>query len=118
MQAVTDEKLSETEVKFRDAHACCVVMASKGYPQSYDKGFEITIPSEIENTVYVAGAALNDGKLVTAGGRVLGATAVANSLSEAIDEAYAKVKSIKFDNAYYRSDIGKRALKALATEEK
>ena len=118
MQAVTDEKLSETEVKFRDAHACCVVMASKGYPQSYDKGFEITIPSEIENTVYVAGAALKDGKLVTAGGRVLGATAVANSLSEAIDEAYAKVKTIKFDNAYYRSDIGKRALKALATEEK
>ena len=118
MQAVTDERLSDIEVKFRDAHACCVVMASKGYPQSYDKGFEITIPSEIENTVYVAGAALNDGKLVTAGGRVLGATAVADSLTEAIDKAYGMVGTIKFDNAYYRSDIGKRALAALTTEER
>ncbi len=118
MQAVTDERLSDIEVKFRDAHACCVVMASKGYPQSYDKGFEITIPSEIENTVYVAGATLNDGKLVTAGGRVLGATAVADSLTEAIAKAYGMAGTIKFDNAYYRSDIGKRALLALTTEEK
>ncbi len=118
MQAVTDEKLNDTEVKFKDAHACCVVMASNGYPQSYDKGFEITIPSEIDNMVYVAGAELKDGKLVTAGGRVLGATAVANSLNEAINEAYKMVKTINFDNAYYRNDIGKRALNALTSEDK
>ncbi len=113
MQAVTDQKLSETEVKFKDAHACCVVMASKGYPEAYDKGFEITIPTEIENTVYVAGAELKEGKLLTSGGRVLGATAVADSLENAIKSAYDMVKTIKFDNAYYRSDIGKRALAAL-----
>ena len=118
MQAVTDERLSDIEVKFRDAHACCVVMASKGYPQSYDKGFEITIPEEIADTVYVAGAGLKDGKLVTSGGRVLGATAVADGLTDAIDKAYGMVETIKFDNAYYRSDIGKRALLALTTEER
>lgn len=113
MQAVTDQKLDEIEVKFKDAHACCVVMASKGYPEAYQKGFEITIPTEIEDTVYVAGAELKEGKLLTSGGRVLGATAVANSLENAIESAYDMVEKIKFDNAYYRSDIGKRALAAL-----
>lgn len=116
MQSVTNGTLENTEVKFKDANACCVVMASKGYPQSYDKGFEINIPKEIEDNVYVAGAAIKDNKLVTAGGRVLGATAISDSLENAIEKAYGMVKTIEFKNAYYRNDIGKRALAAM--EEK
>ncbi len=113
MQAVTDERLSEVEVKFAtDRSAACVIMASDGYPAHYEKGFEITIPVEVAEGVYVAGAALKDGKVVTSGGRVLGVTAVANTLPEALAAAYAKVEVIHFDNAYYRHDIGQRALKA------
>ncbi len=112
MQAVTEEKLSETEVKFANKSACCVIMASKGYPEAYDKGFEITIPAEISDKVYVAGAALKDGKVVTAGGRVLGAVEIADTLKDAIDASYALVDKISFENAYYRTDIGQRALKA------
>jgi phosphoribosylamine--glycine ligase len=115
MKAVTEERLSEIEVKFSKGSACCVIMASKGYPESYEKGFEMTIPSEIKDSVYVAGAKLEDGVLKTNGGRVLGATAKADTLKEAIKGAYELVKKIKFDNAYYRNDIGNRALKA--TEE-
>ena len=110
MQAVTNETLSNVDVKFADKSACCVIMASNGYPKSYDKGFEMTIPEEISENVYVAGAKLSDGKLLTDGGRVLGATAIADTLEEAITDSYKMVKEIKFENAYYRSDIGKRAL--------
>ena len=113
MQATTNGTLDKTEVEFRDGHACCVIMASKGYPTAYEKGFEMTIPEEIADNVYVAGAALRDGKLVTAGGRVLGATATADSLANAVKSAYALVDRIHFDNAYYRHDIGARALAAL-----
>ena len=112
MQAVTEERLSDIDVKFSDKNACCVIMASNGYPQSYDKGFEITIPQDIADNVYVAGAALKDGKLVTSGGRVLGATAIAENLKQAIDDSYALVDRIHFDNACFRHDIGARALKA------
>ena len=112
MQAVTNETLSETPVVFADKAACCVIMASNGYPKSYEKGFEMTIPQEISDNVYVAGAKITDGKLVTNGGRVLGATAVADTLKEAIDKSYDMVKTIKFENAYYRTDIGKKALMA------
>ncbi len=112
MQAVTNETLADTDVKFSDGHACCVVMASKGYPQKYESGFEITIPDEIADSVYVAGAKIEDGKLKTAGGRVLGVTATADTLEGAINAAYAKVEKISFANAYCRKDIGQRALKA------
>ncbi len=112
MQAVTNETLSDTEVKFADKSACCVIMASNGYPKSYDKGFEMTIPSDISDNVYVAGAKLSDGKLLTDGGRVLGATAISETLEGAIEKSYNMVKNIKFENAYYRKDIGKRALMA------
>ncbi|MBQ2960225.1 MAG: phosphoribosylamine--glycine ligase [Oscillospiraceae bacterium] len=114
MKAVRESKLSETEVKIRNEHACCVIMASKGYPESYEKGFEISIPAEIKDKVYVAGAKLSEGKLLTNGGRVLGVTEKADSLKEAIDKAYAAVEKIHFDNAYYRHDIGARAMKAAA----
>ena len=112
MKAVTDEKLAETEVRFSKNHACCVIMASKGYPQSYEKGFEVNIPAEISDRVYVAGAVRKDGKLLTNGGRVLGATAVEETLEKAIKSAYALVGRISFENAYFRRDIGARAMKA------
>ncbi len=110
MQAVTEERLAEIDVKFKDEYACCVIMASKGYPSGYEKGFVLTIPEEIEHKVYVAGAAMKDGALVTNGGRVLGATELAPSLEKAILGAYALVEKIGFENAYYRHDIGKKAL--------
>ena len=113
MQATTNGTLAECEVKFADKSACCVIMASKGYPEKYESGFEIKIPESAKDSVYVAGAKLADGKLLTAGGRVLGVTATAPTLKEAIDGAYEKVKTIKFDNAFYRSDIGARAMKAI-----
>ena len=113
MRAVTAGKLAETEVKFRDANACCVVLASKGYPGSYGKGYEITIPDSVRPNVFVAGAALKDGKLVTSGGRVLGVTAVADTLPEAVKDAYALAEQVAFENRYMRQDIGQRALQAV-----
>lgn len=112
MQATTNGTLAQTEVKFRDDYACCVILASKGYPTAYEKGYPISIPGEIASHVYVAGAARKDGQLVTSGGRVLGVTAIADSLKDAIREAYAMAETIRFDNCYYRHDIGARALEA------
>ena len=111
MQAVTNGTLAETEVRFKKENACCVIMASAGYPTSYEKGFEIKIPEELCENVYVAGAGKKDGKLVTAGGRVLGVTALAETLEEAIEKSYKMVEKIHFDNAFYRRDIGQKALK-------
>ncbi len=113
MRAVTDGKLKDTEVKFSDKSACCVIMASEGYPVSYEKGYEITIPDEVKDSVYVAGAKLSDDKLITNGGRVLGVTAVEDDLRGAVAAAYAKAEKISFGNAYYRHDIGCRALEVL-----
>ena len=113
MQATTNGTLAETEVKFADKHACCVILASNGYPTSYKKGFEITMTAEAAAHTYVAGAKLENGKLVTSGGRVTGTTAVADTLEDAIREAYRISDGVKFENAYRRSDIGQRALKAL-----
>ena len=110
MQAVADERLSEVEVKFSDKSACCVVMASNGYPGKYETGFEIKIDKNIEAEVYVAGAKLAEDKVVTGGGRVLGVVAVADSLENAVNKAYENVKYVSFENAFYRKDIGQRAL--------
>ncbi len=112
MRATTDGSLTDTAVEFSDKSACCVIMASDGYPGKYEKGYEIEADEEVMKDVYVAGAALKDGKLVTSGGRVLGVTSVADTLEDAIAASYEKVKKISFDNAYYRHDIGKRALAA------
>ena len=111
MRAVTDGTLADCPVRFRKAHACCLVLASAGYPAHYEKGYEIRIPAETLPHVYVAGAALKDGKLVTGGGRVLGVTAVADSLEKAVTEAYALGETITFENKYFRHDIGQRALR-------
>ena len=113
MMATASGNLENCNVKFANKAACCVIMASKGYPEKYESGFEITIDDEVFDSVYVAGAKLADGKLVNAGGRVLGVTAVADTLGEAIDAAYKKVEKVSFANAYYRRDIGKKAMKAL-----
>ena len=114
MKATTEGTLSECEVKFSNKAACCVIMASHGYPEKYDSGFEIDIDSSVENSVFVAGAKINEeGVLVTAGGRVLGVTAVEATLREAISASYEKVTKVGFANAYYRTDIGAKALKAL-----
>jgi phosphoribosylamine--glycine ligase len=112
MQATTNGTLSETEVRFAKKCACCVITASNGYPESYEKGYPITFTQEAEAHTYVAGAALKDGVLVTSGGRVTGTTAVADTLEEAIVEAYRLSDGVKFENAYRRSDIGQRALSA------
>ena len=116
MRATTDGTLAETEVRFGDKHACCVIMASDGYPETYEKGFPLDIPAEITKNVYVAGAARKDGVLVTNGGRVLGCTAVADTLPEAIRDAYALAEKVHFDNAFYRHDIGARAMRALTED--
>ena len=113
MKATAEGKLAETQVKWKDGHACCVVLASKGYPTKYEKGFPLTLPATKENEyIYVAGAALEDGVLKTNGGRVVGATAVADTLERAIDAAYDLAGRIHFENAYCRRDIGQRALAA------
>lgn len=116
MKSTTDGTLANCEVKFSSKNACCVIMASKGYPEKYQNGYEMEIPADIEKDVYVAGAKYENEKLYSNGGRVLGVTHVADTLKNAIDGAYSKVEKIKFDNAFYRHDIGARAL--MATEEK
>ena len=117
MLAVRGGCLNADMVRFKEGAACCVVLASEGYPKKYDTGFEIALP-EVgrDEAVYVAGAKLQDGKLLTAGGRVLGAVATAPTLREAIDKAYALADKIHFENAYMRRDIGKRALAAVKGE--
>jgi phosphoribosylamine--glycine ligase len=112
MQATTNGTLAQTEVRFAEKCACCVITASKGYPETYEKGYPITFTKEAQVHTYVAGAAIKDGILVTAGGRVTGTTAVADSLKDAIREAYRLCEGVQFENAYRRSDIGQRALLA------
>ena len=112
MQATTNGTLADTEVSFSNRHACCVVTASAGYPESYQKGYEITMTDEAKEHTFVAGAKLEEEKLLTSGGRVTGTTAVADSLAEAITEAYRIADGVQFENAYRRSDIGQRGLAA------
>ena len=114
MRACREGTLKEEMVKFSPGAACCVVLASDGYPRKYETGFEISLPeTQPWEEIYVAGAKAADGKLVTSGGRVLGAVATAEGLAQAVEKAYALADRIRFENAYMRRDIGKRALKAL-----
>ena len=118
MLTCTEGKLSETPVEFSSESAACVILASGGYPEHYEKGKEI---SGLENgqlpggeaMVYHAGTALKDGRLVTSGGRVLGVTATAPDLAAALEKAYAAADNISFEGLHRRSDIGRRALEAL-----
>lgn len=112
MMDVRDEKLTADKVKFSEDSTCCLILASKGYPQTYDKGFPITFNCDT-NDIFIAGAKIVNDKLVTSGGRVLGITKRATSLKEAIDLAYKAADDVYFDNKYYRNDIGHRALEIL-----
>lgn len=113
MLATTRGTLAETPVEFSDGSACCVVLASEGYPAKYQTGYPITLPKDCGAEIYVAGAKIVDGQLVTGGGRVLGVTATADDLPTAVKKAYAAAGKVHFENAYCRSDIGARALLAL-----
>ena len=117
MLAVRGGTLNADMVRFKQGAACCVVLASEGYPKHYETGFPITMPEVGANEdIFVAGAVLEDGVLKTSGGRVLGAVATADTLQGAIAQAYALAEKIHFENAYMRRDIGRRALMALKGE--
>ena len=116
MQAVENETLGDLDVVWSDGAAACVILASGGYPEFYEKGRAISLPERLPDnvTLYHAGDALReDGTLVTSGGRVLGVTAAAPTLKEALRDAYAAAETVDFDGKYLRTDIGKRALAAL-----
>ena len=113
MLSCTNGTLDKTEVKFSNGAACCVVMASNGYPQKYESGFPITVDTGIDATVYFAGAKKDREKVLSAGGRVLGVSATADNLKAAIEKAYKETEKVHFENAYKRNDIGARALAAL-----
>ncbi len=111
MIACREGTLDRADVRFSKGAACCVVVASEGYPESYEKGYEITIDDDAG--VFVAGAKKSDdGRLLTNGGRVLGVTATADDLPAAVRRAYENVEKVHFANAFFRRDIGKRALEA------
>ncbi|MDD7384896.1 MAG: phosphoribosylamine--glycine ligase [Actinomycetaceae bacterium] len=116
MQAVTEERLADIDVEFSDESACCVVLASQGYPLAYESGKPLTIDPEAADHAYVAGAIERDGTLYTHGGRVVGVTAVADTLQEAIDGAYRLADGVHFENKYARHDIGARALRELESQ--
>lgn len=116
MQMTEQGRLSDINVEFSDGSACCVVMASDGYPKKYETGFEITFDDDLDAEIYVAGAKLSDGKLLTSGGRVLGVVKTAETLEKAIELAYKETEKVHFANSYMRHDIGKRALKAMEND--
>ena len=114
MQATTNGTLDQLTVEFDPGAACCVILASGGYPTHYEKGKEIVVTDEEKlkgATVYHAGTALKDGRLVTSGGRVLGVTCTAPSLEEAVKRAYDAASGIAFEGVHFRKDIGARALR-------
>ena len=114
MQATTSGTLDRLNVEFDTGAACCVILASGGYPTHYEKGKEIVVTDEEKlkgATVYHAGTALKDGRLVTSGGRVLGVTCTAPTLREAVKKAYDAAEGITFEGVHFRKDIGARALR-------
>lgn len=112
MQAVEDETLAELNVEWRSGAAACVILASGGYPVSYEKGRVMTLPETLpfNVTLYHAGDRLENGSLVTSGGRVLGVAATAPTLKEALADAYTAAETIRFEGVFMRHDIGRRAL--------
>ena len=112
MLACTEGRLKDADVRFSDKASCCLVKASEGYPEKYESGYEITVDGELDAELYIAGAKLDGDKLLTAGGRVLGVTAVADTLAEAVEKAYREGEKVRFANQFFRHDIGARALAA------
>ncbi len=118
LEAVCDGKLKDMDIEWKDEAAVCVVMASGGYPGKYKKDIEITGLENVSEAadkavVFHAGTKEKSNKVVTAGGRVLGVTALGTDIPQAIENAYAAVKKIHFDGAHFRNDIGKKALKRI-----
>ncbi len=112
MLACTQGRLKDADVRFSDKASCCLVKASEGYPEKYESGYEITVDGELDAELYIAGAKLDGDRLLTAGGRVLGVTAVADTLAEAVEKAYREGEKVRFANQFFRHDIGARALAA------
>ena len=110
MIATTNGNLDKVKVEFENKSAACIIMASEGYPLEYKKGFAINIPKDIIERVYFAGVKKENEKLLTNGGRVLGITNIADTLEKAIKLSYEDARQISFEGAYYRKDIGKKAL--------
>jgi len=112
MQAVENETLADLNVEWHDGAAACVILASGGYPESYEKGKVMTLPETTPANVAIihAGSKLIGDQLVTNGGRVLGITATAPTLKEALADAYAAAETVEFEGKYMRRDIGHRAL--------
>ena len=110
MIATTNGNLDKVKVEFENKSAACIIMASEGYPLEYKKGFAINIPKDIIERVYFAGVKKENEKLLTNGGRVLGITNIADTLDKAIELSYEDARQISFEGAYYRKDIGKKAL--------
>ena len=110
MIATTEGNLDKVKVEFENKSAACIIMASEGYPLEYKKGFAINIPEDIIERVYFAGVKSENGKLLTDGGRVLGVSNVVDTLEEAIKCSYNDISRISFEGAYYRKDIGEKAL--------
>jgi phosphoribosylamine--glycine ligase len=114
IEACIEGRLDEVNIEWNSGFACCVIAASGGYPDKYEKGFEITGIDEANKQqdvlVFHAGTTIKEGKVVTSGGRVLGVSAVGNTLKEALDKAYETIKLINFKGMYYRKDIGLKAL--------
>lgn len=107
---IANGTLDDIDVKFKDKSACSVIMASGGYPEKYEKGFEITIPENIDADIFIAGAQENEGKLYTSGGRVLAVTTVESTLKQAVEHSYREVEKITFKNVHYRKDIGAKCI--------
>lgn len=113
LEAVEAGTLKDVDVRFRNGASCCVMVVSSGYPVSYKKGVPITVGKMLGDiTLYHSGTALEGGRLVTAGGRVIGVTATADTLACAVQKAYIAAMEVRFEGAVYRRDIGKRALEA------
>ena len=111
MEAVAEERLADMNVEFDDGAACCVIIASGGYPSAYKNGYEITVGKIApETNLYHAGTKLSNGVTVTSGGRVIGVTATGSDLNEAIKNAYKDVAKVSFTDSFYRKDIGAKAL--------
>ena len=110
MMAITEDRLSEVEIKYSDDVAVCVILASGGYPESYEKGKEITGLDKLDDDIVVfhSGTKISDGKIVTNGGRVLGVCARAKDLETAANKVYENIDGIKFDKVHYRKDIGRK----------
>ena len=112
MKATAAGTLSSLDIRWKDASACCVILASAGYPKKYATGFPLTLPEHPKHDaeIFVAGAKWADGVMVTGGGRVLGVTATAPTLKEAVRNAYEAAEDVQFENKTMRHDIGARAL--------